>query len=542
MDPHDDLYDPGAQARANALRRLAREQLGQDPTADDPALDVRSRPPVGLLFLALSGVLAVAVTIGLLVWAAPRPSLLARAPVATPTRAGGACLPKAGAAIPNVRVSHDTFPAHSEPMLAQDPANPLHLVGGTKFFTDPAHYRFKIGWYSSFDGGCTWTDGQILPGYDDLLLTSDISFAFGAQGEVYAAVLTYGERSESGVAVSASHDGGRTFEMPVNVSFDPTGKVFSDKPWIAVDLTNGPRRGALYVVWSYDYGGDCGDGNTCIQALAFSRSTDSGKTFSAVQQVEGNAPFCTNPVPKRPTGSTRCDAVLGATPVVLPDGTLTVSFAYEDLLTTGKIPTRLVSLTSRDGGETWDAPVLIATIADVAGRFPPEKYRNTTLPAMACDPKTGQLYVSWSDKAAGDPDIMFSTSTDSGATWSDPRRVNDDPARNGALQFQPAIAVAPNGVVSVSFFDTRADPAHIRIDVFLAQSVDHGASFRPNVRVTSVSWDPAVGAPVDSGGSQFIGDYQGLAADNQYAHPFWNDTRDGAQQIYTAAVPSAQPI
>jgi len=541
MDPHDDLYDPGAQARANALRRLAREQLGQDPTTDDPALDMRSRPPVGLLFLALSGVLAVAVTIGLLVWAAPRPSLLARAPAATPTHAGGACLPKAGAAIPNVRVSQDAFLAHSEPMLAQDPANPLHLVGGTKFFTDPAHYRFKIGWYSSFDGGCTWTDGQILPGYDDLLLTSDISFAFGAQGEVYAAVLTYGEKSESGVAVSASHDGGRTFETPVNVSFDPTGKVFSDKPWIAVDLTNGPRRGALYVVWSYDYGGDCGDGNTCIQALAFSRSTDRGMTFSAVQQVEGNAPFCTNPVPKRPTGSTRCDAVLGATPVVLPDETLMVSFAYEDLLTTGKIPTRLVSLTSRDGGETWDAPVLIATIADVAGRFPPEKYRNTTLPAMACDPKTGQSYIAWSDKATGDPDILLATSTDAGATWSAPRRVNDDPPKTGALQFQPAIAVAPNGVVSVSFFDTRADPAHIRIDVFLAQSVDHGASFRPNVRVTSVSWDPAVGAPVDSGGSQFIGDYQGLAADNQYAHPFWNDTRDGAQQIYTAAVSSAQP-
>jgi hypothetical protein len=233
--------------------------------------------------------------------------------------------------------------------------------------------------------------------------------------------------------------------------------------------------------------------------------------------------------------------VLGATPVVLPDGTLVVSFAYEDLLTTGKIPTRLVSLTSRDGGDTWDAPVLIATISDVYGRFSPEKYRNITLPAMACDPKTGQLYVAWSDKATGDPDILLSTSTDSGATWSAPKRVNDDPARTGALQFQPAIAVAPNGVVSVSFFDTRVDPAHKLIDVFLAQSVDHGSSFRPNVRVTPVSWDPAIGAPVDGGGNEFIGDYQGLAADNRYAHPFWNDTRDGAQQIYTAAVPSAQP-
>ena len=535
MDPRDDLSDPGAQARADALRRLAREQLGLDPNVADPP--TRTRSLVTRLLVLLSGILTFVVIIVLLTWVTAR---VLHLPGAL-TAASGVCLPKAGAAFSNVRVSHDAFPAHSEPMLAQDPANPLHLVGGTKFFTDPAHYAFKIGWYTSFDGGCTWTAGQVLPGYDDLLLTSDISFAFGAQGEVYAAVLTYDKNRASGIAVSTSHDGGNTFDQPVNVYFDSTGQVFSDKPWIAVDLSNGPRRGALYVVWSYDYGGDCGDGNTCVQSLAFSRSTDSGKTFSPVQQIEGSAPFCTNPTPKHPNGTTRCDAVLGATPVVLPDGTLVVSFAYEDLLTTGKIPTRLVSLTSRDGGDTWAAPVLIATIADVYGRFPPEKYRNTTLPAMACDPKTGQLYVAWSDKATGDPDILLSSSIDAGATWSAPKRVNDDPARTGALQFQPAIAVAPNGVVSVSYFDTRVDPAHKLIDVFLAQSVDHGASFRPNVRVTSVSWDPAVGAPVDGGGNEFIGDYQGLAADNQYTHPFWNDTRDGAQQIYTAAVPSAQP-
>ena len=74
--------------------------------------------------------------------------------------------------------------------------------------------------------------------------------------------------------------------------------------------------------------------------------------------------------------------------------------------------------------------------------------------------------------------------------------------------------------------------------MYLAQSSDGGASFLPNVRVTTASWDPAVDAPVDGGGAQFIGDYQGLAADDQFVHPFWNDTRTGAQEIFTAAVPS----
>ena len=59
-------------------------------------------------------------------------------------------------------------------------------------------------------------------------------------------------------------------------------------------------------------------------------------------------------------------------------------------------------------------------------------------------------------------------------------------------------------------------------------------------RVTTQSWDPAVDTPMDEYGSQFIGDYQGLAVDNQFVHPFWNDTWTGAQEIFTAAIPSAQ--
>lgn len=77
--------------------------------------------------------------------------------------------------------------------------------------------------------------------------------------------------------------------------------------------------------------------------------------------------------------------------------------------------------------------------------------------------------------------------------------------------------------------------------MYLAQSTDRGISFLPNVRVTTRSWNPAVGAPTDEFGQQFIGDYQGLAADDTFVHPFWNDTRTGAQQIFTAAVPSALP-
>src|SRR5438270_12033865 len=119
----------------------------------------------------------------------------------------------------NVRVSHDSYLAHSEPMLAENPKNPLNLVGGSKFFTDPAHYKFQIGYFSSFDGGCTWINGGVLPGFEKNETTSDISFAFGNHNDVYAAVLydEDGDQGKSGIAVSKSNDGGKTFGNPVSV-------------------------------------------------------------------------------------------------------------------------------------------------------------------------------------------------------------------------------------------------------------------------------------------------------------------------------------
>src|SRR5437588_12925095 len=92
----------------------------------------------------------------------------------------------------NVQVSRDNYLAHSEPMLAEDPHNALHLVGGSKFFTDPAHYRFQIGYYASFDGGCTWSDGGVLLGLSKTENTSDVCLAYGLTHQVKVAVLNAG--------------------------------------------------------------------------------------------------------------------------------------------------------------------------------------------------------------------------------------------------------------------------------------------------------------------------------------------------------------
>src|SRR5690348_3509673 len=187
------------------------------------AEDVRRTPPLPKGWLLIVSLLA------LLVSACSQdigPHASSPTPASSPINGyslpgGGACLqlgqhPQGPFA--NVRVSHDSYLAHSEPMLVENPRNPLNLVGGTKFFTDPKHYQFQIGYFSSFDGGCTWTDGGLLPGFQQrFTLTSDISFAFGTHNDVYAAVLYEARPGMSGVAVSASTDGGKTFGDPVSV-------------------------------------------------------------------------------------------------------------------------------------------------------------------------------------------------------------------------------------------------------------------------------------------------------------------------------------
>lgn len=70
------------------------------------------------------------------------------------------------------------------------------------------------------------------------------------------------------------------------------------------------------------------------------------------------------------------------------------------------------------------------------------------------------------------------------------------------------------------------------IDVFLAESNNAGSSFAPNLRVTSVSFDPnadpSLGTPTPS-----IGDYNDLIVKATGAALIvWMDTRTGSQNIF----------
>lgn len=437
-------------------------------------------------------------------------------------------------AFPNVQVSHDAYLAHSEPAIAENPRNHNDLLAGSKMFTDPSHYEFKIGTYYSKNGGKTWHDSSFLPGFDNFDLVSDVSIAFGADGTAYVCVLAWDGGNTSGIYVLRSTDGGATFSQPVPVFLDTTGAGFNDKPWIVVDNSPG-SAGTVYVAWNLDVGNtahdpDAGGAALHPQAIsdygdggiAVSRSTDGGRSFSSPTIV---APFDSQTF------------YIGAIPAVAPDGTLYVAFVSFD--STGQVD-GMAMVSSSDGGQTFSTVRIVQD--DVIGlpdHLKGSTFRNTTMPAFAISPRDGSMVMAWADYRYGDADVMASTSKDGGRTWSSPVRVNHDKMRNGRDQFMPALAVSPNGVYTCAWFDRSYSANPTLIDEAVAQSSSDGRAFGPALRVTKRSWDPAIDAPRPEGKATntFIGDYQALVVDNHTVHPLWNDTQNGkSQQIRTATV------
>lgn len=400
----------------------------------------------------------------------------------------------------NINISQNSAP-QNEPSVCISRKNPNRVVAAWRDFrygVDPNANR-RIGYSYSTNAGLTWSgsailDSMLLPG---LTRNSDPVVTVDTAGNFYIAVIAISPTgSNLTLAVYKSVDGGMTFPFAYVASQSGT----EDKEWISSDLSaTSPFVNNLYISWtSFSLGG--------IRVI---RSTNGGANWSTSVQVS----------------STSGD-VQGSNICVSQDGQINVSwlqFSNDGIVKFDR---------STDGGLTFGADVTVTQ-----GLFPEGLPNDTyTFPTIAVDnssgPRSGWIYIVFADNRNGDCDVFLCRSTDNGANWSSPFRVNNDPIGNNKIQYWPAIEVSENGNLAIIYMDSRNTASNTVIEAWVARSYDGGSSFTNELVSSEQS---PTGIP---GSNVRFGDYIDIDYVGTNVVPVWTDERLGNfnMDIFTAEI------
>jgi hypothetical protein len=396
------------------------------------------------------------------------------------------------------------FAPDNEIAIAVNPNDPNHLVAGSNDY----YYRFNnangarqaivpTGFFTSFDGGATWIDGQIpmrkgngagdpSPAFDakhEVVLMAQLENV-GGLGGFYV--------SQGDVSVSRSEDGGVTWSEPITVlkgngaGIGPAkNATFWDKEWITVDNNSDSEfYGRAYVTSTRFKNGL--HGSYLDSPIFLSYSDDGGLTWSEPKEISGSNPdYCTYQE-DGPTGE--CDEDQFSYPKVASDGTLYVHFINgqneAEWEVSGELDSQIMVVKSTDGGETFSDPVPAAQLEDGLSDMPFSVIRRQTVYGhqirwtaagnIAVDPTNpDHVTVVWADRGTANPN----------ATTSDPN--------NTGVCFLTAsgglfIGTAPN-------YDPCAAGPGSDLDVYKAESTDGGVTWGPRTVVEDTNgpaWFP----------------------------------------------------
>jgi hypothetical protein len=423
----------------------------------------------------------------------------------------------------NIQLNLDrTTQLQNEEQIAINPTSPLNMVAVWRDFR--LGYR-KVGWSYTFDGGETWTEGGLLP-EPTYTQQSDPGITADNGGNFYAIVLSYNGNinQPNGLIIVKSSDGGVTWGPPMAAISGVQG-AFEDKEFIACDRTFGRHDGNLYVTWTRFA--------SSVDILA-RRSTDSGLSWSNTIAVSDES------------------SVQFPIPVVGKGGEVYIawcSFTHSAIMLD----------VSMDGGASFGADRQVVPVYSVATVINGgvDAYSSPHMDAdISNGAYSGRLYIAFMDRRGGnrDYDIWVISSDDRGLTWSSPVRVNDDTPGNNRDQFHPWLAVDNTGVVTVVWLDRRHDEENLTYHCYISQSTDGGASWSPNVQVSTEPSDPINAWPSNlayesrpPGGGEahttsipevsvsmagLLGEYIGVVAHDGIPTPIWTDIRNGHQDVF----------
>jgi hypothetical protein len=126
---------------------------------------------------------------------------------------------------------------------------------------------------------------------------------------------------------------------------------------------------------------------------------------------------------------------------------------------------------------------------------------------------------------------MFVRSTDSGQTFSAPKRVNDDIHSTSKWHWFGTFSVAPDGRLDAVWLDTRNAANNTDSQLFYSYSRDAGNTWSANVAV-SQPFNPFVGYP----NQNKMGDYISIVSDLTGGNVAYTATFNGEEDIYYVRV------
>jgi len=382
----------------------------------------------------------------------------------------------------SVQVNVDEFgnnivgDAATQPSIAVAPDNPHYVVVIWRHFYVPAYSPVRGAYAYSLNGGRTWT----FPGASGWLwLRGDNPVAApDARGRFY-----YASTDDPVANLAVTEDLGVTWNyLPAEQI------VIVDRLWMAIDRTDSPGRGNIYVV-SDPFG-------------YLMRSTNAGLTFEYAMSMVYHE-FGT--VAVGPDGEVYWAGFWG-----LP---------YVGRSLSARDPDQLPVIESES-----QVPLGIIAVGEPNGEGP----LGRMWVAVDCSdlPTRGNVYALASVRNYDLADVMFSRSEDGGQTWSAPIRVDDPSGAPNGPQWFGAISVAPNGRIDAVWFHTGAGLTELRY----AFSTDAGNTWSAPVAVSPL-FDHTIRDPTNK-----LGDHLQIVSDEAGANVVYPATFNGEPDIWFVRV------
>src|SRR5437660_4717941 len=305
------------------------------------------------------------------------------------------------------------------PVMAVDAAAHINIVWEDS--PDCSFGTSNIFFSRSTDGGMTFSAPTNLSATMNTALYSVPQIAVDTTGNI--SVLWESDTGNLAIWFSSSSDGGTTFSAPKMVSTNPSGSM---GPQIAVD-----KSGNINVVWEDDIAGH--------SDISFSRSTDNGTTFSPPVNLS-------NPLGNAIANAARLAIGLD-------------------------IAANINVVWSNDCGGNFD--IFLSRSVDNGASFSSPKNLSGT-PGSSGNPQlfvdaAGNINVVWEESSPAD--IFFVRSGDAGATFSSAQNLshNSGPSTNAWL------TVDAGANINVAWEDTTPGNR----DILFTRSTDSGATFFP---------------------------------------------------------------